>query len=53
MTEEHNHRHWDDSRRGIYEVWYITWNDPKTDQGFWLRYINECPTRGEHRSQKP
>jgi len=51
MTEQFNHRHWDDRRRGIYEVWYLTWNDPQTGQGFWLRYIDECPSRGEHRGE--
>ena len=31
---------------GTYEVWYMTWNDPKTDHGFWLRYVIEAPTAG-------
>jgi hypothetical protein len=49
MTELNTRRLAD--QRGTYEVWYLTWNDPKTDCGFWLRYIiespNEGPTRGE------
>jgi len=45
-TEHDNLRHWDDAARGVYEVWYLTWNDPRTDQGFWLRYITEAPTDG-------
>jgi hypothetical protein len=31
---------------GTYEVWYLTWNDPKTDCGYWLRYVVEAPTNG-------
>jgi hypothetical protein len=27
-----------------YEVWYLTWNDPKTGCGYWLRYVVEAPT---------
>ena len=45
MTEDHNLRRWDPARRGTYEVWYLTWNHPATDQGFWLRYIIEAPVR--------
>lgn len=26
---------------GTYEVWYATWNDPDTGDGFWLRYVIE------------
>jgi hypothetical protein len=51
MTEAFNHRHWDDARRGVYEVWYLTWNHPGTDQGFWLRYITEAPLHGEPRAE--
>ncbi|NVB80334.1 MAG: hypothetical protein HOV81_18215 [Kofleriaceae bacterium] len=47
MTEIYNHRHWTDDKRGVYEVWYLTWNHPGTDQGFWLRYITEAPVAGE------
>lgn len=43
MTQAHNQRHWSDADRGVYEVWYLTWNDPATEQGFWLRYITEAP----------
>jgi hypothetical protein len=50
-TEPHNHRHWDNARRGVYEVWYLTWNHPGTDQGFWLRYITEAPLQGEPRAE--
>nr|HEX4317708.1 hypothetical protein [Kofleriaceae bacterium] len=28
-------------RPGTYEVWYATWNDPRTGDGFWLRYVIE------------
>jgi hypothetical protein len=34
----------DNLRRALpqtYEVWYLTWNDPRTDDGFWLRYVIE------------
>ncbi len=43
MSEADNVRHWEDDRRGVYEVWYTTWNHPATGQGFWLRYITEAP----------
>ncbi|MGE5187146.1 MAG: tocopherol cyclase family protein [Acidobacteriota bacterium] len=43
MSEQDNQRHWDAAKQGVYEVWYVTWNDPGTDQGFWLRYITEAP----------
>lgn len=46
MTEIANHRHWAADQRGVYEVWYTTWNHPGTDQGFWLRFITEAPTPG-------
>lgn len=51
MTERHNHRHWDRDTRGVYEVWYLTWNHPDTDQGFWLRYITEAPVSGPPRAE--
>ncbi len=51
MTERHNVRHWTDDRRGVYEVWYMTWNHPGTDQGFWLRYITEAPVDGPPRAE--
>ncbi len=31
---------------GCYEVWYLTWNDAATGDGFWLRYVIE-PTYAE------
>src|SRR4051812_940815 len=52
-TEADNHRRWTDATRGVYEVWYMTWNDPATGQGFWLRYITESPEQdhGEPRGE--
>lgn len=44
MTEHLNHRRW--RSPGTYEVWYLTWNHPQTDQGFWLRYLSEAPVNG-------
>lgn len=46
MSEKDNHRRWNDATRGGYEVWYVTWNDPATDHGFWLRYVTEQPLEG-------
>jgi hypothetical protein len=43
-TEPLNLRHWDDITRGVYEVWYLTFNHPGTGQGFWLRFVTEAPT---------
>jgi hypothetical protein len=51
MSEDDNHRHWADGESGTYEVWYLTWNHPATDQGFWLRYITEAPVSGEARGE--
>jgi hypothetical protein len=51
MTEHHNHRHWNTESRGVYEVWYMTWNHPSTNQGFWLRYITEAPVDGPPRAE--
>ncbi|HLL24782.1 MAG TPA: tocopherol cyclase family protein [Kofleriaceae bacterium] len=51
MTEADNHRRWPADARGTYEVWYTTWNDPETDQGFWLRYITENPVDGAPRGE--
>ncbi len=48
-TEEFNRRHWREA--GTYEVWYLTWNDPATDQGFWLRYLSEAPVEGPARGE--
>ena len=50
-TERWNERHWDDDTRGVYEVWFMTWNHPATDQGFWLRYITEAPVDGPARAE--
>jgi len=46
VSESANHRRWTDADRGVYEVWYLTWNDPATEHGFWLRYIVEQPVEG-------
>jgi hypothetical protein len=46
MSEADNLRRWPADRAGVYEVWYVTWNDPRTGDGYWLRYITEAP---EHR----
>ncbi|MDQ3341132.1 MAG: hypothetical protein M4D80_38755 [Myxococcota bacterium] len=51
MSEADNHRRWAADAQGVYEVWYTTWNDPKTDQGFWLRYITENPVDGPPRGE--
>jgi len=48
-TEELNHRQW--HQPGTYEVWYLTWNHPQTDQGFWLRYLSEAPVEGPARGE--
>jgi len=48
-TEPFNIRRWHEP--GTYEVWYLTWNDPATDQGFWLRYLSEAPVSGPARGE--
>jgi hypothetical protein len=45
-TEPENHRRWRATDRGVYEVWYLTWNHPATGQGFWLRHVLEAPVAG-------
>ena len=46
MTVDDNHARWDGERRGCYEVWFATWNDPRTRDGYWLRYVIEAPLPG-------
>jgi len=46
MSETDNVRHFGPDTTGVYEVWYTTWNDPATDQGFWLRFVLEAPRPG-------
>ncbi len=43
MSEADNARHWPPDATGVYEVWYMTWNHPRTGEGFWLRFILEAP----------
>jgi hypothetical protein len=50
-TERDNLRHWDPAQRGVYEVWYLTWNDPASGDGYWLRYICEAPLTGSARGE--
>ncbi len=45
-SEPDNHRRWDGHTPGRYEVWYLTFNDPATGDGFWLRYTLEAPLPG-------
>ncbi len=45
-TEPLNARHWRDGQRGVYEVWYLTWNHPN-GTGYWLRYTTDAPSDGE------
>ncbi len=42
-TVDDNLPRWDGQRRGFYEVWFLTWNDPATRDGYWLRYVIESP----------
>jgi hypothetical protein len=46
VSEADNLRTYAPDQRGVYEVWYTTWNDPATGQGYWLRYIIEVPSAG-------
>jgi hypothetical protein len=38
---------WDQSRRGHFEVWFLTLNDLPTRRGFWFRYTLRSPLTGE------
>jgi hypothetical protein len=51
MSDRDNNRQWPNDARGVYEVWYVTWNHPETDQGFWLRYMTKAPTDGPPRAE--
>jgi hypothetical protein len=39
---------WDGTRRGHYEVWYLTVNHRPSKTGFWIRYTLEAPTDPSH-----
>ena len=45
-NEVDNHRRWDGHTPGRYEIWYLTFNDPATGDGFWIRYTLEAPADG-------
>lgn len=45
-TEADNHRRWDGSSPGHYEVWYLTFNDLASNTGYWIRYTLEAPLPG-------
>lgn len=38
MAQTGNELFYDPEKPGHYEVWYLTFNDPATREGFWLRY---------------
>jgi hypothetical protein len=46
LTVADNLPRWDGQRRGCYEVWYLTWVDPVSGDGCWLRYVIEAPLPG-------
>jgi hypothetical protein len=50
-SEQDNARRWTDTTRGVYEVWYMTWNDRASGDGFWLRYLTEAPQQGAPRGE--
>ena len=45
MTERWNAMQWD-GEPGHYEVWYVTFTDPATGVGFWIRYTMVAPLPG-------
>ncbi|MEZ4404276.1 MAG: tocopherol cyclase family protein [Kofleriaceae bacterium] len=45
-TEADNLARWDGHRAGFYEVWFITCTDPRTGDGYWIRYVIEAPRPG-------
>jgi hypothetical protein len=44
--ERDNLLRWDGRRRGWYEVYYLKWNDPKTETAAWVRYTMTSPLPG-------
>lgn len=50
-TEAANLRRWSDDQRGVYEVWYLTFNHALTGHGFWLRFVIEQPDQGPARGE--
>ena len=45
MSERWNAMQWD-GEPGHYEVWYVTFTDPATGVGFWIRYTMVAPLPG-------
>lgn len=45
-TEEANRTVWDGSRRGLYEVYYLKFNDARSGTAYWIRYTLLAPLRG-------
>lgn len=44
MNERTNAVRWRPGRHGLYEVWYLTLQDPDSGWAFWFRYTLEAPT---------
>lgn len=45
-NEQDNHRRWDGTTPGAYEVWYLTCNHVASQTGYWIRYTLEAPLPG-------
>ncbi|HUY74735.1 MAG TPA: hypothetical protein VMW11_09515 [Candidatus Dormibacteraeota bacterium] len=48
--EDANSRRCED-RRGTYEAWFVTVNDPASRRGFWIRYTTFSPAAGGTRAE--
>lgn len=43
MKEQDNVLIWDGKKRGLYEVYYLKWNDFKSKTAYWIRYTLTSP----------
>ncbi|MBW1811337.1 MAG: hypothetical protein JRJ87_24325 [Deltaproteobacteria bacterium] len=48
--DQDNMLRWDGKRRGWYEVYFLKWNDPRSNTAGWIRYTMTSPT---NKSKQP
>jgi hypothetical protein len=47
-VSEQDNLHKDAGRSGSYEVWFLTFTDPSTGAGYWIRSTYRVPKKGSH-----
>lgn len=53
VTENDDRRMWRPDRPGTYEVWFLTFTDPVTGQGFWIRSTLRGSSKGKAKDGPP